>query len=55
MDAGQAQEPNDDGLPYVTRSGVARFADQRLRVYQLNDARRIVDADDLQRFFGGAS
>lgn len=43
---------NDDGLPVVTHSGVLDFAGYSLKCYQLDDGRAIIDADDLNAFFG---
>lgn len=37
--------------PYVTHQGVMYIADHALRVYQLSDGQRVIDADDLESFF----
>lgn len=43
---------NGSGLPYATHSGVLEIGDIRLRCYQLNDGRRLIDAEDMKRLFG---
>lgn len=43
-----------DGPPdaiYATHEGVLEFEGIRLRVYQLSDGRRVIDAGDVQRLF----
>lgn len=50
---GEAQ-PNPQGLPYATHFGEMVIGPMRLRCYQLNDGRRLFDADDLKAFFGAA-
>jgi len=42
----------NDGLPYVTHKGYLQIGDISLRCYQLDDGRRIIDAEDVARFFG---
>ena len=42
---------NSDGLT-VTHAGVIVVGGHELRVYQLSDGRRVIDGDDLERFFG---
>lgn len=44
----------DELLPYVTHRGMLHIGDMSIRCYQLNDGRRIIDAEDLKRFFGFA-
>lgn len=45
---------NSDGeLPFATHEGILNLGEVTLRVYQLNDGRRIIDCDDLDAFFGG--
>jgi hypothetical protein len=47
------ESDNDgSGLPYVTHEGTLRIGDHELRVYQLNDGQRVIDAADMQAFFG---
>lgn len=46
---------NDDGIPYATHSGVLNIMGQSLRVYRLNTGQAIINADDLDAFFGGAA
>lgn len=43
----------DGAIPWVTHVGSIDIGDgDRLRCYQLNDGRRIFDADDVGRFLG---
>ena len=42
---------HEPGLPYVTHSGVLRIGSIELRCHQLNDGRRMIDADDFIRLF----
>ena len=44
--------PGADGLPTVTHAGVFVVGGHGLKVYQLSDGRRVIDADDVHRFFG---
>lgn len=37
---------------YATHVGVLRIGGYMLTVYQLNDGQRVIDADDVVRFFG---
>lgn len=46
------QQPEDPAIPYATYSGVLVLGDTSLRVYQLSDGRRIIEAGDLAAFFG---
>ena len=48
---GAQREPG--GLPVPTHEGVLRIGSAELRCYQLDDGRRIIDADDVAEFFGG--
>lgn len=43
-------EPDPD-IPYATHTGVLSFDGVELRVYQLNDGRRLLDGEDMQKFF----
>ena len=45
-------EKGDGTLPYVTHAGEMPVGNMTIRVFRLSDGRRIVDADDLQAFFG---
>lgn len=46
--------PQDhDGIPWATHRGIFEIAGLKLRVYQLSDGRRIIDADDLHDFLSG--
>jgi hypothetical protein len=54
--AAPPREPNPDGIPHVTHSGVLEMPGcVPLRVYQLSSGQRIIDADDFAAFFGGAA
>jgi hypothetical protein len=46
-----AAQPNPDGLPYATHSGVLRIGEISLRCYRLNDGRAVFDADDIAAWF----
>lgn len=46
--------PKTAGL-YATHEGTVHFGDVALRCYTLNDGRRILDAEDVERMFGGES
>lgn len=45
--------PSKDGLPYATHEGSIEILGCTIRVFQLNDGMRIVNADDVKAFFGG--
>ena len=45
-------EENPDNLPFPTHEGEMRIGSFKLRVYQLNTGQRIINADDLNAFFG---
>lgn len=38
---------------YTTHEGIMTLGESRLRVYILNTGQRIINADDLNEFFGG--
>lgn len=42
----------EPGELYATHSGMLKLMDVELRVHQLNDGQRIIDADDLAKLFG---
>lgn len=42
--------PDDDTL-YATHSGVLSIGGINLRVYLLNDGRRVIESEDLERLF----
>ena len=46
-----AHQAEDLGMPYVTHTGVLRFAQFTLRVSQLSDGRRVINVEDLRRWF----
>jgi hypothetical protein len=41
-------DKGDGSLPYVTHHGALTIAGLSLRCYQLNDGRRIFDAEDMR-------
>ena len=50
---GSGSPPIDGGrLPVATHEAILTFGTHQLRVYQLDDGRRIIQADDLAAFFG---
>ena len=44
---------SNEGLPYATHAGIFKIGDCSLRVYQLNDGRRVIEESDIIKFFGG--
>lgn len=46
--------PPSDGL-YATHEGVVDIGGFKLKVYRLNDGRAVIDAEDMDAFFGGLS
>lgn len=44
-----------EGDVYATHEGVMKFGDAEMRVYVLNDGRRIINSEDMERFFGLAN
>lgn len=42
----------DDGLPYATHTGVLNIGGFAFKCYQLNTGQRLIDAEDMERFFG---
>lgn len=50
-----AEEMENDDIPWVTHSGVLNIGPASFRCYQLNDGTRILDADDVEAFFGLSS
>lgn len=49
-DVGLNLDRNEEDLPFVVSEGILEIDCVKLRVYQLNDGRRIIDADDMQPF-----
>jgi hypothetical protein len=45
-----APETPVDGLPRVTHEGVLEIAGLRLNVVMLDDGRRVIPAEDMERF-----
>lgn len=46
------QEPID-GIPNVTYKGILSLGpDIKMRVYQLSDGQRVIDAEDMKQFLG---
>lgn len=48
------REAEDNGMPYVTHTGVMRLEGLAVRVSQLSDGRRVINVEDLNRIFEGA-
>jgi hypothetical protein len=46
-----ASESGDS--PYATHTGVLDIGGVGLRVYQLNDGQRVIDAEDMRSLFEG--
>lgn len=44
-------QDRDEALPYATHEGVLKLGDVELRVAQLSDGQRVIDAADLRRWF----
>ena len=44
----------ESDLPHVTHEGLMVIGDASLKCYTLSDGRRIIDMDDMNRFFNGA-
>ena|GEM_PF-3557996 len=42
----------DRALPFATHRGMLHIGEMTLRVSQLNTGQRVIDADDLEQFFG---
>jgi hypothetical protein len=50
-----AYDDHDDTIPYATHSGVLTIPGVgTLRVYQLNTGKRVINAQDLNAFFGSS-
>lgn len=43
---------DNQGELYATHTGIFKMSGFEFRCYQLNDGRRVLDSDDLERFFG---
>lgn len=50
-----APQPSEiePGLPYATHAGLLKIGDVELQCYQLSDGRRVIDAADVEKMFGG--
>jgi hypothetical protein len=46
-------EQSNDGIPYATHEGAFEMQGFQFKVYQLSNGQRLIDHDDLMRFFGG--
>jgi hypothetical protein len=46
--------PVNDGVPYVTHQGEFKVGEDTFKVYQLSDGQRVIDAGDVEDFFGVA-
>jgi hypothetical protein len=49
----EGETPADDGIPYATHEGELDIMGIKLKCYQLNDGRRVFDADAVNELFGG--
>jgi hypothetical protein len=47
------QQDANDELPWVTHEGTIKAPGKTLRVYQLSDGQRIINAEDVEAFFAG--
>ena len=47
------ESKSDNGTPRATHKGILTIGGYDLRCYQLDDGRRVIDSDDVLRFFGG--
>lgn len=45
-----APKQTDDGLPYVTHSGVLNLFHHELRCFRLSDGKAVFHADDFEKF-----
>ena len=43
--------PPSDGTLYATHEGILDLGEVKLRVYQLNNGQRVIDAKDAEEFF----
>lgn len=41
-----------DEIPHATHEAILEIGGRQLRVYQLNNGMRVINAGDLQEFFG---
>lgn len=46
-------EEREGRIPYATHEGRLVIGNAELRVFQLNDGRRVIESSDLERFFRG--
>lgn len=45
-------KPNDSGLPYATHTGIMKIGEVEIEVSVLNDGRRIISTDAMDKVFG---
>lgn len=48
----QLPAPAEDADTYATHQGILTIDEFQFRCYVLNDGRRLLDAEDMQKFFG---
>ena len=48
----RARTDADGDIAVATHEGYLHFGEAKLRVFQLSNGMRVIDADDLERFFG---
>ena len=46
-------DANDDDIRIATHTGILDFGGFKFKVYQLDDGRRVIDAEDVEKFFEG--
>lgn len=46
------ETPSNTDELHATHCGILEIAGVRLHVYQLSDGQRVIDADDMEKFFG---
>ena len=51
-DVAEPAMTDDTDIPYVTHVGYLDIG-QPLKCYQLSDGMRVIDAEDMERLFGG--
>ncbi len=49
---GEPARPENDGIPIATHQGELDFLGMKIKVFQLEDGRRLLDADDVHRLLG---
>ena len=47
------KRPSESETPFATHEGLLTIGPVTLKVYQLNDGRRVIAAEDLEKMFNG--